>query len=38
MSAMRRMDSGDPDRGAGAGLGELQDLQRELATLRETLG
>jgi DNA primase len=37
MSALRRMDSGDPA-AARALSTELQTLQRELATLRETLG
>ena len=37
MSALRRMDSGDPVAARALAV-ELQALQRELATLRETLG
>jgi DNA primase len=37
MSALRRMDSGDPAAARALAV-ELQTLQRELATLRETLG
>jgi DNA primase len=37
MSALRRMDSGDPAAARAVAV-ELQTLQRELATLRETLG